>query len=186
MAAIPFVRPRLDLSVILFAIGLAAIVAAWGFELIGGYIPCELCLQQRTPYYVGLPLALIAILADVIGLPKWIARAALVLVAIAFVYNAGLGIYQSGAQWGYWQGPTACSGTGAGIPTSAKDLLSSLDTVKVVSCTDVTWRFLGLSFAGWNAIVSGVVALMAIIAAIVRPASPRQPYQPIDRQADFG
>ena len=163
------VRPRLDLTIALFVIGLAAILAAWGFEVIGGYLPCELCLQQRTPYYVGLPIALLAIVSDLIGLPKWIARAALALVAIAFIYNAGLGVYQSGAQWGYWQGPTACSGTGAGIPTSAKDLLSSLDTVRVVSCTDVTWRLLGLSFAGWNAIVSALVAALAVVAAIARP-----------------
>ncbi len=165
----PNARPRLDIAIALFAIGLAAIVAAWGFEKIGGYIPCELCLQQRTPYYVGLPLAFVAILADMIGLPQWIAKVALALVAIAFVYNAGLGVYQSGAQWGFWQGPTACSGTGAGIPTSAKDLLSTLDSVRVVSCTDVTWRMLDLSFAGWNAIISAVVAALAVVAAIARP-----------------
>ncbi len=163
-------NPRQDLIGLLFVIGLAAIVAAWGFELIGGYIPCELCLQQRTPYYVGLPIAALALIADVIGAPKWIVRLALALVAVSFVYNAGLGIYQSGAQWGYWQGPTACSGNGTALPASAKDLLSSLDKVKVVSCTEVTWRFLGLSFAGWNAIISGLVAVLAVLATLVRPA----------------
>jgi disulfide bond formation protein DsbB len=170
MFAVARPHPRLDLTILLFVIGLATIAAAWGFELIGGYIPCELCLQQRTPYYVGLPLALVALIADVIGLPKWIAKALLVLVAIAFLYNAGLGIYQSGAQWGYWQGPTACSGNGSSLPTSTKDLLSSLDNARVVSCTDVTWRFVGLSFAGWNAIISAVVAILALLAAAVRPA----------------
>jgi len=170
MLAIARPHPGRDLTALLFVIGLAAIVAAWGFELIGGYVPCELCLQQRTPYYVGLPLAFLALIADAIGAPKWIVRSALLLVAIAFVYNSGLGVYQSGAQWGYWQGPTACSGNGSAIPTSVNDLLSSLDHARVVSCTAVTWRFLGLSFAGWNAVVSGVVALLALLATVVRPA----------------
>jgi disulfide bond formation protein DsbB len=156
----------------LIILGLGAIVAAWGFELIGGYIPCELCLQQRTPYYVGLPIALLALGSDLFGLPRWIARAALLLVAIAFLYNAGLGVYQSGAQWGYWQGPMACSGNGAAMPTKVTDLLSSLDKARVVSCTDVTWRFLSLSFAGWNAIISAVVAALALAGVLVRQSRP--------------
>jgi disulfide bond formation protein DsbB len=170
MFAIARLRPRLDLTIVLLVIGVAAIAAAWGFELIGGYVPCELCLQQRTPYYAGLPVALLALLADVTGAPKWIAKTALLLVAAAFIYNAGLGIYQSGAQWGYWQGPTSCSGTGSSIPTSTKDLLSSLDNARVVSCTAVTWRFMALSFAGWNAIISALVAVLALAAMVVRPA----------------
>ncbi len=161
-------RPRLSLAVLAFVIGLAAIVAAWGFELIGGYLPCELCLAQRNPYYVGLPLALIAILVEVFGGPRWLFRVLMLLVAVCFVYGAGLGVYQAGAQWGFWQGPTACSGNGNLIPAKASDLLNSLDKVKVISCTDVTWRMFGLSFAGWNAVVSAAVALLAVAAAALR------------------
>ena len=162
-------RPRLAMTAALCVIGLGSIVAAWGFELIGGYIPCELCLAQRTPYYIGLPIALAALAGQRLGAPLWLIRLALLAVAACFVYGAGLGIYQSGAQWGFWQGPTACSGTGAAIPTKASDLLGSLDKVKVVSCTDVTWRLLGLSFAGWNAILSALVAILGLAAARVRP-----------------
>ncbi len=170
MIALTSRGPRFDLAVIVFVAGLAAILAAWGFEIIGGYIPCELCLQQRVPYYVALPIALVAIIAELLRAPRIIVRVLLLIVAVAFVYNAGLGVYQSGAQWGFWQGPTACSGSGEGIPMAAKDLLSSLDKAKVVSCTDVTWRFLGLSFAGWNAIISAGLAVLALIASAIRPA----------------
>jgi disulfide bond formation protein DsbB len=162
--------PRFDLSVLVFCAGLVTILAAWGFELIGGYIPCELCLQQRVPYYVALPVALVAILAQMAHTPRHLVRILLLIVAVAFVYNAGLGIYQSGAQWGFWQGPTACTGSGVGIPSEAKDLLAALDKARVVSCTEVTWRLLGLSFAGWNAIISAALALVALVASAVRPA----------------
>ncbi len=171
MFAIARPNPRQDLTALLFVIGLASIVAAWGFELIGGYIPCELCLQQRVPYYVGLPVALVVMILEVLPVPKWFVRLGLVIVAAVFIYNAGLGVYQAGAQWGWWQGPATCSGTGAILPTSAKDLLGSLDKARVVSCTEVTWRMFGLSFAGWNAIISAVVALLALAAAVVRPAA---------------
>lgn len=170
MIALTSRGPRFDLTVIVFVTGLAAIVAAWGFEIIGGYIPCELCLQQRVPYYVALPITLVAIIAERFRAPRIIVRVLLLIVAVAFVYNAGLGVYQSGAQWGFWQGPTACTGSGVGIPSEAKDLLAALDKARVVSCTEVTWRLLGLSFAGWNAIISAALALVALVASAVRPA----------------
>jgi disulfide bond formation protein DsbB len=157
-------RPRLSLAVLIFLGGLASICAAWGFELIGGYLPCELCLAQRNPYYVGLPLVLIAILIELYGGPKMLSRGLLLLVAVVFIYGAGLGVYQAGAQWGFWQGPTACSGT-INIPTKASDLLGSLDKVKVISCTEVNWRMFGLSFAGWNAVISAGIAGLALVGA---------------------
>lgn len=143
--------------------GLAAILAAWGYELIGGYAPCKLCLEQRDPYYVGLPLALVALIADRRNAPAWIGRGALLLVAVAFAYGAALGIYQAGAQWGFWVGPSDCGATRGGtIPGSAADLLSSLNKVRIPSCTDVDWRMFGLSFAGWNAVVSAGIVVVAL------------------------
>ena len=67
--------------------------------------------------------------------------------------NAGLGTYHSGVEWGFWQGPTDCTGPVVNLG-SAGDLLSRLDTVKVVRCDEVQWRFLGLSLAGYNVLIS--------------------------------
>ena len=86
-----------NLTGLLLVGGLAAIATAWGFQLIGGYVPCKLCLEQRIPYYVGLPLALLALFlmqARRTGL----ALALLLVVAAVFAYGSGLGIYQSGAE----------------------------------------------------------------------------------------
>lgn len=141
-----------------FAMGLVTIVAAWGFQLIGGYVPCKLCLQERIPYYTGLPLLAGALLLAV-RLPT-VARGLALAAALAFLAGVGLGVYHAGAEWGFWMGPNDCGG-GTGPVTNAADLMATMRATKLVSCTEASWRLLGLSFAGWNAVVSLVIALLA-------------------------
>lgn len=156
---------RLSSLVLLILAGAATIAAAWGFQLIGGYVPCKLCLEQRVPYYVGLPAALLALGLVVRGSAGALTSLLLLVVAGVFAYGSGLGIYQAGAEWGFWLGPSDCGG-GTAAPTSAGDLLSALSNTRVVSCTEASWRMLGLSFAGWNAVASGAVAILAIVALV--------------------
>jgi disulfide bond formation protein DsbB len=144
--------------------GLAVIATAWGFQLIGGYDPCELCLEQRVPYYVGLPLTVLALVLALKG-SNGPAALVLILTVAVFVYGSGLGIYQAGAEWDFWQGPTDCGG-GSGAPTSAASMLENLGGYRIVSCTEAALRILGLSFAGWNAVASAGLALLALIGAI--------------------
>ncbi|MES0812727.1 disulfide bond formation protein B [Roseibium sp. SCPC15] len=158
-------RVARNLTVLGFLGGTAAIAAAWGYQLIGGYLPCKLCLEQRVPYYVGLPLAALAI---ILMTQRRVGLATIVLLAVAaiFAYGSGLGIYQSGAEWGFWAGPNDCGGGGA-APASAANMLQALQSTRIVSCTEASWRMFGLSFAGWNAVASGGVALLALISAFV-------------------
>lgn len=149
---------------LLIVAGSLTIATAWGFQLIGGYVPCKLCLEQRVPYYVGLPLALLSLLA-LLGRRYGLATALLLLVAVVFAYGAGLGAYQAGAEWQFWAGPSDCGG-GSAAPTSAANMLQALQTTRVVSCTEASWRMLGLSFAGWNAVASAGLSLLALGAAV--------------------
>ncbi|MEJ0013924.1 MAG: disulfide bond formation protein B [Bauldia sp.] len=149
-----------------FIIGLATILGAWGFQIVGGYVPCKLCLEERWPYYIGVPLALVALVAQRMGAPAWVPRVLLGLAAIVFAYGAWLGTYHAGAEWAWWPGPTDCGGGSAGA--SGTDLLNQLKNIHVVSCTDASFRFpgnWGLSFAGWNAVVSAVLVVVAAIGA---------------------
>ena len=134
---------------------LAVIVAALGFEHIGGYTPCPLCLQQRYAYYAGVPLLFGALVLLSAGQRPW---AAFIFLAVSlfFLTNAGLGIYQSGAEWKFWPGPTTCA-TAQPITSSAGDLFKNLGETHVIRCDEAAWRFLGLSFAGWNVLVSLLV-----------------------------
>jgi disulfide bond formation protein DsbB len=144
-----------------------SILAALGFEYIGGYQPCPLCLMQRYAYYIAIPLSFLA-MAFAMEKPK-LAGALFLGVAVAFIANAGLGIYHAGAEWKYWPGPATCSMQQA-LPTSAADLLQGLDD-RVVRCDEASWRMFGLSFAGWNVIISAVLAGLALKAASTAAAN---------------
>ncbi|POF32706.1 disulfide bond formation protein B [Roseibium marinum] len=145
--------------------GLAVIAAAWGFQLIGGYVPCKLCLEQRVPYYIGLPLTALALIV-MIRARSGVAMLILLVAAAVFAYGAGLGVYQAGAEWQFWAGPGDCGG-GSGAPAKAADMLQALQSTRVVSCTEASWRMLGLSFAGWNAVASAGLAGLALISALL-------------------
>ena len=85
----------------------------------------------------------------------------LLVLALAALGNAGLGAYHAGVEWGFWKGPTDCTGP-VGNLGSAGSLLERLDTVKVVRCDEVQWRFLGLSLAGYNVLISLLMAAIGI------------------------
>ncbi|WJR82076.1 disulfide bond formation protein B [Bradyrhizobium sp. NP1] len=144
------------------AIAAAALAGAWFFQLVIELVPCPLCLEQRYAYYFAVPFAAILAFAAARGAPRPVLLAGLAILVLAALANAALGTYHAGVEWKFWQGPTDCSGP-VGNLGSAGDLLSRLDTVKVVRCDEVQWRFLGLSLAGYNVLVS---LLMAAIAAL--------------------
>ena len=155
--------PAFALGVGAAALATATILTALAFEHWGGYAPCPLCLQQRYAYYAGIPFILAALW--LLSL-RWNGLAALLLIAVAlgFLANAGLGAYQAGAEWGLWPGPQSCAGTQE-IATSAQDLLKGLSNTRVVRCDEAAWRFAGLSFAGWNGVISALLAVLATAAA---------------------
>lgn len=156
---------RLFFAALAFLIGLAAIGGAWAFQIFGGYAPCKLCLEQRIPYYVGLPILLVALLFMIADRHLPLIRTLLLLAGLAFVIGTGLGIYHAGVEWHVWLGPADCGG-GVATTTDAGDLLAQIGKTKVVSCTEAAGRVLGLSFAGWNAVASAIVALLTLRAAL--------------------
>lgn len=108
----PARRHEMQAPAIIVVVGLATILGAWAFQLIGGYQPCPLCLEQRMPYYVGVPLALIAALAAVSGAKPTVPRMFLMVVGLVFAYGVYLGGYHAGAEWGWWAGPADCAAAG--------------------------------------------------------------------------
>ena len=148
-------RPRL-LTAISFVLGLATIAGAWGSQLICGLVPCELCLEQRLAYYWGLPvLALILIFWNRLPRTAWLVAMAIAL--LIFVWSTWMAGYHAGVEWGFWPGPTACSGTGVAV--SFQDL-SNINATRVVPCDAVQWRLLGISLAGYNALISLAIVAM--------------------------
>jgi len=145
-----------------FLIGLFTILGAWGFEHIGGFVPCELCLIQRIPYYYGLPvLALVIIFWAKI--PTIFRIILTLIVAALFAWGAYMGAFHAGVEWGFWAGPSSCTSLDEGLNFSA---LSSINDAKVVPCDKPQFRFLGISFAGYNAVISSLIAGVLIFSAI--------------------
>lgn len=145
------------------------ILGALAFEHLGGLAPCPLCLMQRYAYYASIPLLFIA-MALVSEKPR-VAALIFFVVALAFLGNAGLGVYHAGVEWKFWPGPDTC-GTAQALPTSASDLLSGLDQTRVVRCDEAAWTFAGLSLAGWNVIASLLAFAGAIKAAFLAAEGP--------------
>jgi disulfide bond formation protein DsbB len=144
--------PRLTALMIL-AVALATIVGAWVFEYFG-FAPCELCLWQRWAYYVAIPISLVVAL--VAPLRPEMARLGLGLLAVVWVASMGFGAYHAGVEWKWWLGPSTC-GSQAGFSGGLPDL-----GAPVILCDTPALRILGLSLAGWNAMVSFGLAVLAI------------------------
>jgi disulfide bond formation protein DsbB len=158
------------IALFLAAVG---ILTALGFQYIGDYSPCMLCLIERYAYYAGIPALFVALVLTSGG-KHGFASALFFLVAVAFLANAGLGVYHAGAEWKFWPGPATCGG-GSGVSTSAGSLLKDLEVIKVVKCDEAALRVLGLSFAGWNVVASFVVMLLALRAAFAAAAQRKMP-----------
>lgn len=145
-----------------FILGLATILGALGSQFIGGLQPCELCLEQRLPYYWGLPLlALVLILWNRLPLPVW--YLAMAIVAALFAWGTYLGGFHAGVEWGFWPGPTACTGVGEAL---SMDALNNLQPV--IGCDVVQFRFLGISLAGYNALISAAIVALLLGAMVLQ------------------
>jgi len=154
-------------------LGAAAILlTALGFEYLGGYKPCPLCLQQRWAYYASLPLAFAALAVFSAG-HRRIAALALLAVGLGFLANAGLGVYHAGAEWNFWPGPTTCAGDLQPLAT-AGGVLKDLGAARVARCDAASWRLFGLSFAGWNVVASVILFFLALKAAFAAAELPER------------
>lgn len=132
---------------------LALLLGAFAFQYIGGLPPCKMCIWQRWPHVA-------AILLGVVGLtfPR---RAIPALGALAAFITSAIGVYHTGVERDWWEGPTTCtSGPIGGI--SAQDLMDQIMAAPLVRCDDVPWEMLGLSMASWNAVLSFGFALLWI------------------------
>ena len=143
------------------AVAAATLAGAWFFELVLDIRPCPLCLEQRYAYYLAAPLALLIAFAAARGAPRTMLLAGFAVLLLAALANAWLGGYHAGVEWKFWAGPNDCSGPVVDLG-NAGTLFQRLDTVKVVRCDEVQWRFLGLSLAGYNVLISLSMALIAL------------------------
>jgi disulfide bond formation protein DsbB len=153
-------EPAAAAAIAVFVLSLATLAGAWFFEYVLKLAPCPLCLMQRIPYHIIIPLSLLLAIASLVGAPRNLLLVGFAAIAIAAACNVVLGIYHAGVEWHWWAGPADCSGPLTDLRTGGS-LLDQLHAVHVVRCDEAAWRFLGLSLAGYNVLISLVLAMIA-------------------------
>jgi disulfide bond formation protein DsbB len=163
--AAPFWRanPGVAAALIIAIVSAAAIGGAWFFEFVLKYQPCPLCLEQRVPYYVGIPWALIVAIAAWRGAPRTLVVGGLIVLAALMLWTCGIAVFHAGVEWKFWPGPTECSGAATLGP--AGGLLNRLQDIIVVRCDEAAWRFFGISLAGYNAVIAAALVVVALVGA---------------------
>jgi len=168
-------QPVASAAMAIAAVGMLTIAGFLYFQFVLGYPPCPLCLEQRIAYYVAVPLAALILLGLSVGSSRKVLLLAMAAIAVAMLYNAGLGVYHSGVEWHWWPGPQDCSGATPNF-SAGGSLLDQINKTRVVRCDEAAWRFLGLSLAGYNVLVSLALAAIAAwgaAAAWKLPAGPK-------------
>lgn len=148
---------------IMAGFSLAMLLGAWGFEYIGHYLPCALCYDQRYIHMAVIGLGL----ASGIGLivKPSLARFAswpIFAVALVLVYSAGFAGWHAGIEYGWWAGPETCTAGGAGSVDTASILRVLNGEATPPMCDEATWTLVGISMAGYNALISAAMAAVSI------------------------
>jgi len=155
-------RDRVAAAFVVFVLAAATILGAWYFEFVLNYQPCPLCLEERIPYYIVIPLSLAVTIAALVRAPRALITAGLFAIAAAMLCSAALGAYHAGIEWTFWPGPAECSG-GMTDFTKKGPLLDQLQSIRIVPCNEAAWRLFGISLAGYNALISLLLAAVAIL-----------------------
>jgi disulfide bond formation protein DsbB len=166
-AAVPARKPgfgRADVArLIALLLPLCLLGGAYGSQYFGGLQPCEMCWWQRYAHMAALLPAVLAFTAPANSLR---ARDLTILAAIAIAVSGAIGFYHAGVELHVFKGFTTCTATAKA--TSTQELFKELMHAPLVRCDEVQWSFLGVSLAGWNAILSlsgaAVTAFLALTA----------------------
>ncbi len=138
--------------VFLATAGSAALIAgAFLFQYMG-YLPCQMCHWQRWPHYAAIVIGLAALQIQGRLFPA--------LGALATATTSALGVFHTGVERGFWEGPSSCTGAGGALEG---DLLS-LDGPQLIMCDQVSWELFSLSMPSWNALFSALLCILWIMA----------------------
>ena len=147
-------------AILLAVIGALTIAGFLFFQYGLGYPPCPLCLDQRNAFYASVPLAVLLWVGTNYGASRKVIVAGFVVIAAIMLWNTGLSAYHAGIEWKFWPGPSDCSGPVNNFG-SAANLMKQLQSIHIVRCDEAAWRFLGISLAGYDVLVSLLLAAIA-------------------------
>jgi disulfide bond formation protein DsbB len=145
---------------------LALLAGAFGSEYFGGLHPCEMCWWQRYAHMAAIVPAVLAFTAPALTLRS---RTLVLLAALGIAISGAIGVYHAGVEAKIFEGFTQCTALATTKGASTAELLREITHAPLVRCDEVQFRFLGISMAGWNAILSlGGAALILILSLKAR------------------
>ena len=153
-------EPAAGAALAIFVLSTATLLGAWYFEVVLKLPPCPLCLGQRLPYHIVIPLSLLMLIAALVRAPQKLIAVGFLVILAAMLCGAALAAYHAGVEWRWWPGPADCSGPISDFKANGS-LLDQLQSVHLVRCEEAAWRLFGLSLAGYNVLISLVLAAIA-------------------------
>ena len=132
---------------------------AYFIQYVLGHKPCNLCIIERIPYIAAI------ILISLVFILNRYQKIISSLILIFFIFGAVVSFYHFGIEQGFFSESLICELTNNN-PLNKEELLNQLKKAEIVSCKDVTFRFLGLSLATINTIIS--IILSGIMVVIVK------------------
>jgi disulfide bond formation protein DsbB len=160
-------QPAAAAALAIFVLSSATILGAWYFEFVLKLFPCPLCLEERLPYHIVIPLSLLTAIAAFVRAPPKLLSVGFVAIIVAVLCGAALGSYHAGVEWHWWAGPTDCTGPLSDLKANGS-LLDQLHSINVIRCDEAAWRFLGISLAGYNVLISLALAAIAAFGLLAR------------------
>ncbi|MFK7744039.1 MAG: disulfide bond formation protein B [Roseobacter sp.] len=134
---------------------LALMLAAYGFQHIGGMAPCKMCIWQRYPHVVAIMVGGVIYFAH----NKFLAACG----ALAAAVTSAIGFFHAGVEQGWWEGPSTCT-SGSISDMSVDDVFAQIMQAPLVRCDDIPWELFGISMAGWNGVVSLGLCVLWVLA----------------------
>jgi len=146
----------------------AMLAIAHASERFGGLAPCHMCLQQREVYWWAMGIAAVGIALRFTPIGRRFDRLFALALGVTFSVGVFIAVRHAGAEWKWWPVPETCTASRTGGGVSAEDMAELLSGKKIdmPSCGDVAFRFLFLSMAGWNAIISLKLVIYSGLAAL--------------------
>jgi disulfide bond formation protein DsbB len=153
-------QPPLAAAAIIALVGSLSICGFFFFQYIMLLAPCPLCVEQRYAFYACVPLAALLWLGAGHGASRKVLMLGFAVIAGVMLWNSGLSIYHAGIEWKFWPGPMDCTGPIDKFG-SVNSVMNQLQRISLVRCDEAAWRFLGISLAGYDVLLSLGLAVVA-------------------------
>ena len=150
---------------LLLAIALSAALlgGALFFEHVLGYDPCQMCYWQRDAHKAVMIVSAVGLAYRYLSKTDKYDRVLLLFAGVAFAVSFAIAFWHMGVEYKWWEGPKSCSAPANPASIDPNDILRALNgEAKLPQCNEAPWHLLGISMAGYNALISGLAAFTGL------------------------